>query len=197
MIKINLSTAKKATDLSNVGGFDFTKIKIKALLLVIVLIYLPDFFIVPMWEEERNTLNNKINDQQMKLASLKQEVVRSAALEKQIRELKAQEENLGKKLLAVKEAISEKKNPASILLYIAKNVPTELWIKELEIKGNQMLIKGEALDYTSIGNFVNSLKSSVFIQEANISNTASIVRDIDKRRIETFEVNFIIGRFDQ
>lgn len=197
MIKVNLSTAKKQVDISNIGGFDFTKLKIKALLLVIVLIYIPDFVLVPMWEEERNQLNEEVNAKQARLSTLKRKVAQSQELEKQIRELKAQEENLGKKLIAVKEAISEKRNPSDLLLYIAKNIPNELWVKELTIDKDQMVIKGEALDYTSIGNFVNSLRSSIFIREANITSTSNAVRPSDKRRIETFEVKFVIGRFAQ
>lgn len=197
MIKINLSNAKKQVDISNIGGFDFTKMKIKAVLVVIVLIYIPDFALVPLWDEEREAANQMVATKQIELNQLKKKVTESQDLEKQIRELKAQEENLGKKLTAVKQAISEKKNPAPLLLYIAKNIPAELWIKELSIDQDKMSIKGEALDYTSIGNFVNSLRSSVFIREANIVGTNSMVRDTDKRRIETFEVNFTIARFDQ
>ena len=197
MIKINLSTAKKQVDISNVGGFDFTKLKIKPLLLIIVLIYIPDFVLVPMWDQEREEVNQQVNAKQSQLSSLKRKVAQSQELEKQIRELKAQEENLGKKLVAVKEAISEKRNPSSLLTYIAKNMPETLWIKELDINADQMIIKGEALDYTSIGNFVNSLRSSIFIREASITSTSNAVRDSDKRRIETFEVKFLIGRFDQ
>lgn len=197
MIKINLSTAKKQVDISNIGGFDFTKLKIKPLLLFMVLIYIPDFVLVPMWDQEREELNQQVNAKQARLSSLKRKVAQSQELEKQIRELKAQEENLGKKLVAVKEAISEKRNPSSLLTYIAKNIPESLWIKELVINADQMIIKGEALDYTSIGNFVNSLRSSIFIREANITGTSNAVRESDKRRIETFEVKFQIGRFDQ
>jgi Tfp pilus assembly protein PilN len=197
MIKINLSTGKKQLDISNVGGFDFTQIKIKALLLVTFLIYVPDFLIYPMWETERETLNQEVANKNTHLSGLKRKVAQSQDLERQIKELKAQEENLGKKLTAVKQAISEKRNPAPILLYIAKNIPPELWIKDLVINNEHMTIKGEALDYTSIGNFVNSLRSSVFIKEANIAGTSSSVRDSDKKRIETFEVKFTIARFEQ
>lgn len=197
MIKINLSSAKKQVDISNIGGFDFTKLKIKPLLIIIALIYVPDFVLVPMWEQERNTMNEELNTKQSKLSTLKRKVAQSQDLEKQIRELKAQEENLEKKLTAVKQAISEKRNPAPLLLYIAKNMPAELWIKDIQISQEQMVIKGEALDYTSIGNFVNSLRSSVFIRDANIASTTSIVRPSDKRRIETFEVKFGIARFEQ
>lgn len=197
MIRINLSTEKKQVDISNIGGFDFTKVKIKAVLLVIGLIYVPDMLLVPMWEEERTAVGDEITTRQKKLSDLKRQVALSQDLEKQIRELKAQEENLGKKLTAVKQAISEKRNPAPILLYVAKNIPPELWIKELDLNPDQMVVRGEALDYTSIGNFVNSLRSSVFIREANISGTSSVFRPQDKRRIETFEVIFSIARFDQ
>jgi Tfp pilus assembly protein PilN len=150
-----------------------------------------------MWEEERNATNESVTQKQGQLNKLKRQVSKSQDLEKQIRELKAQEESLGKKLTAVKQAISEKRNPANILLYLAKNVPDELWIKELVVDQEKMVIKGDALSYASIGNFVNSLRSSVFIRDANIISTSSIVRDQDKRRIETFEVQFGIARFDQ
>ena len=196
MIKINLSNEKKQVDLANVGGFDFSKVKIKPLLLVMVLVYLPDVLLAPILEEQKETANQELATKQAQLNSLKRKVSAAKDMDKQIKELKAQEENLGKKLIAVKQAISEKRNPSNILLYIAKNIPAELWIKSLTIDQDKMTIKGEALDYTSIGNFVNSLRSSIFIKDANISETNSTVRP-DKRRIETFEVVFGIARFDQ
>jgi hypothetical protein len=52
------------------------------------------------------------------------------------------------------------------------------------------------LSYTSVGNFVNNLRSSVFIREANIKSTTSNVRESDKRRIESFEISFAVARFE-
>jgi Tfp pilus assembly protein PilN len=196
MIKINLSAAQKQVDISNLAGFDFTKLKIKAVIIACVVIYLPDFLLMPMLESEFTVRTQEFSALQSQSSSLKRKVSQSAALEKQIRELKAQEENLGKKLTAVKEAISLKRNPANLLLYISKNMPEDLWIKELAIEAETMLIKGEALNYTSIGNFVNNLRSSVFIKDANIKSTTSNIRESDKRRIETFEISFAIARFE-
>lgn len=196
MIKINLSTAQKQMDISNLGGFDFTKLKIKPLILAIVLMYLPDVFITPIWEGEFATRTAELQELQSQSNSLKRKVSQSANMEKQIKELKAQEENLGKKLTAVKQAISLKRNPSNLLLYIAKNIPQDLWIKELNIEKELMIIKGEALSYTSVGNFVNNLRSSVFIKDASIKNTTNAVRESDKKRIESFEIHFGIARFD-
>jgi Tfp pilus assembly protein PilN len=196
MIKINLSPAQKQLDFSNFGGLDFTRVKIVPVFVAIVALYLPDFILVPMWEEDRNAKSQEISEKKGELGKLRSQVNQSAVLEKQIRELKIQEENLRKKLTAVKQAISEKKNPSNLLLYIAKNIPPELWIKELTIDGDSMLISGEALNYTSVGNFLNNLKSSVFIKDSNIINSASEVRESDKRRVETFQAKFGIARFE-
>lgn len=196
MIKINLSAAQKQVDISNLGGFDFTKLKIKAVILACVIIYVPDFFLVPMWEDDFMMKTQELSNLQAQSNSLKRKVSQSSTYEKQIRELKAQEENLGKKLTAVKQAISLKRNPANLLLYISKNMPEDLWIKELNIDGETMLVRGEALNYTSVGNFVNNLRSSVFIKDANIKSTTSNVRESDKRRIESFEISFAVARFE-
>jgi Tfp pilus assembly protein PilN len=196
MIKINLTAAQKQMDISNLGGFDFTKLKIKAVILAVVCMYLPDLFITPIWEGEYETRSGELQQLQGESNSLKRKVSKSAELEKQIKELKAQEENLGKKLTAVKQAISLKRNPSNLLLYISKNIPDDLWIKELNIDKELMIVKGEALSYTSVGNFVNNLRASVFIKDASIKNTTNAVRESDKKRIESFEIHFGIARFD-
>jgi Tfp pilus assembly protein PilN len=196
MIKINLSVAQKQVDISNLGGFDFTKLKIKAVMVVIALIYVPDFVLLPIWETDFTTKSQEFEVLQQKSRALKKKVAQSSTLEKQIRELKMQEENLGKKLTAVKQAIGLKRNPSNLLLYISKNMPADLWIKELTIEGENLSVRGESLTYGSVGNFVNNLKSSVFIREANIKSTTSTVRESDKRRIESFELSFAVSRFD-
>ena len=196
MIKINLSLKQKKAGMANLGGIDFTKIKFGPVGLAILLVYVPDFFLSSMWEDDFNAKNQELTTQQELLKTKQAEVSRSAELEKQIQELKAQEENLGKKLIAVKQAISAKRNPSNLLLYIAKNIPDDLWIKELVLEDNTMIIKGEGLSYTGVGNFVNNLRSSIFISDANIKSTTSNVRESDKRRIETFEVHFTIARLE-
>lgn len=197
MIKINLSPDRQQLNISNVGGIDFTKVKPKALLLVIALLYLPDFFVLPMWQESLQQKQQELQTLKTTLSQLKTDVNRAKDFEKQIQDLKTQEQSLGQKLVAVKEAINVKKNPAALLLYVAKNTPKNLWINELVIDKDLMTIKGEALDFKSIDDFNSSLKSSVYIKEANIVSTVSGVRESDKVRVETFEVKFAIARFDQ
>lgn len=197
MIRINLVQNKSKVDLANLGGLDLSTIKIKAVALALVLLYVPDFTIIPMWTGEKNDLQAVINQKKGELSALSRKVEEARTYEQQIKELQAQEENLSQKLVAVKEAISEKKNPAALLLYIAKNTPEDLWLTELTIVGNEMTIKGEALSYPHVGDFVSNLSSSVFIGSSNIVRTGSITKEPEKRRVEEFEVKFTISRFEQ
>jgi hypothetical protein len=59
-----------------------------------------------------------------------------------------------------------------------------------------MIIKGEALNYGSVGTFLSNLRSSVFIRDASIKSTTSEVRASDKKRIEKFEVHFSLARLE-
>src|SRR5690606_6985384 len=197
MIRVNLTQTKGQLDLSNLGGLDLSTMKAKAVALAIVLLYIPDFTIIPMWEGERANLQAQISQRNQELGELLEKVQEAQTYEQQIKDLQAQEENLSQKLVAVKEAISEKKNPAALLLYISKNTPDDLWLTELTIKGNELSIKGEALSYPHVGEFVSNISSSVFISSSNIVRTANKTRDEDKRRVEEFEVKFIIARFEQ
>ncbi|HLW55818.1 MAG TPA: PilN domain-containing protein [Bacteriovoracaceae bacterium] len=197
MIRINLAHSKGQVDLANVGGLDLSKIKIKAVIIAIILLYVPDMTFIPMWQTEREELQAQINQKNAVYSDLRKKVDEGKTYEQQIKELQAQEENLGQKLVAVKEAISEKKNPAALLLYIARNTPDDLWFTELTMKDNELIIKGEALNYPSVGEFVSNISASVFIGSSNIIRTASKVRDDDKKRVEEFEIKFIISRFEQ
>ena len=197
MIRINLSSSKKSVDLGKLSGLDFSAIKVKAVGIAIVLMYLPDFTLFPMLESEKQALQEIINQKSAENSRLTRKINEAKVYEQQIKELQAQEESLSQKLVAVKNAISEKKNPSSLLLYIAKHTPEDLWLTSISIKESEMIIKGEALNYPAVGNFVSSLSDSVFITNSNIVKTGNKFREEDKKRVEEFEVKFTIGRFDQ
>ncbi len=197
MIKINLINTQKQLNMTNVGGFDFTKIKTKAVALALLILYAPDFTLIPMWEQEMADKQTEVTTVTAELTSLKRKMGQAQELEKQIRDLKEQERILTEKLTVVKEILNEKRNPASLLVYLAKNTPKEVWITELTFANDELRLIGESLDYANIGRFLESVKSSVFIKEANVTKSESIVREADKRRVERFEINFKIARLNQ
>ena len=165
MIKINLLVGKKPLDITNVGGFDLSQINLKLLLFAIFLSYVPDWFIYDSFEEsikKENALSAAANKEfriiNKKVKSLK-------AIEKQIRALELLDKQLNEKLNVVRDIIKINTNPINILLYISKNIPSELWLKEVTIEKNLLKIKGESRSPKIIGNFMDSLKSSIFFRK--------------------------------
>jgi Tfp pilus assembly protein PilN len=197
MIKINLTTAQKQLDMTNVGGFDFTKIKLKAVGIAILILYAPDFVLLPMWEQERTDKQGEVTSITMELNSLKRKITEANELEKQIQDLKEQERILTEKLTVVKQILNDKKNPSDLLHYISKNIPKDVWLTEMIFANDELKLFGESLDYASIGKFLESVKSSVFVREASVTKSESVVREIDKKRVEKFEINFKIARLNQ
>ena len=197
MISINLSTQKKAVDITNVGGLDLSKIKVKFVLIAILISYLPDFVILPSLEQEREAAQENINTLSAEAAKKKKQVNSLKGFDKQIQQLKRREQQLVEKLELVKTIISKKKNPWKVLEYVAKNIPPEIWLTEIFYEDDKMVFKGLSMDYTNQGVFLENLKRSVFFAD-NISyskvDTASMTSEMKK--MAPFEITANIVRYE-
>jgi Tfp pilus assembly protein PilN len=197
MIQINLTTNKKPLDLSDVGGMDLSKINVKMVLIAIVLLYVPDILILPSFEEEKMIANQELaqlSEQQQKLA---QEVSKLKEFDLQIQQLKRREQQLLEKLALVKTIISKKKNPWNILVYVAKNIPPEIWLTEILYEGDKIVFKGLSTDYTNQGLFLENLKKSIFFSE-NLSYSKTNTSNLDEslKKLAPFEVTATITRYE-
>jgi len=197
MISINLSTQKKAVDITNVGGFDLSKIKVKFVLIAILISYVPDFVILPSLEQERTAAQENINTLSAEAAKKKKQVNSLKGFDKQIQQLKRREQQLVEKLELVKTIISKKKNPWKVLEYVAKNIPPEIWLTEIYYEDDKMVFKGLSMDYTNQGVFLENLKRSVFFAD-NISyskvDTAAMTSEMKK--MAPFEITANIVRYE-
>jgi Tfp pilus assembly protein PilN len=197
MIQINLTTFKKPLDLSDVGGMDLSKINVKMVLIAIAVLYLPDILILPSFESEMITANQEIDqlsEQQQKLAK---EVSKLKEFDLQIQQLKRREQQLIEKLGLVKTIINKKKNPWNILVYVAKNIPPEIWLTEILYEGDKIVFKGLSTDYTNQGLFLENLKKSIFFSE-NLSYSKTDTSNLGEglKKLAPFEVTATITRYE-
>lgn len=170
MIQINLSTLKKPVDISNLGGLDLSKVNVKMVLLAIFLSYVPDFLVYPAWEneilEQEQTLDT-LTTQKKKLST---DVEALKDFDKQIEALNKQEEKLKAKLEVVKAILNKRQNPWEVMVYVAKNIPTDLWLTTINYEGKKIVFKGLSVDYTSQGIFLENIKKSIFFDTNVIYN---------------------------
>lgn len=197
MIKINLSTVKKPMDLANVGGFDLSKINVKWVVLAIVFLYAPDFFVVDNLTEIRDARDQELQALIAQKNKITKEVNELKNFDKQIEMLKRREEELASKLEVVKSILSTKKNPWNILVYVAKNIPPEIWLTEIKYEGDKLQIKGRSSDYQSQGIFLENLKKSIFFDK-NITYQKNDAAPTgrDNRKLASFDITAVITRYE-
>lgn len=197
MIEINLSTTQKAIDLQNVGGVDLSKINVKMVLLALVILYLPDFYLASMFEEENAAAQARFESLTKERDKLKRQVEGLQEYDKQIQALRRQEQKLKDKLDVVRSILSKRQNPWPILAYVARNIPPEVWLREITFANSKLVFRGMSLDYTPQGVFLENLKKSVFF-EKNITYTKSDASSLpeDEKNLAPFEITATVSRFE-
>ena len=196
MIKINLSPQKKKFRLPVVLGIDLGLLNIKLILVALLLIMAPPFFFQNKWEEEAKLMDNEILSLKETSRKLSQKIKQVGVLQEKVDAFNNQERKLNKRLAVVKKLIKMRKNPVNILLYLTKNTPDDLWLKKVEIDNDQFRLEGNSLTYTSIGKFLEGLKSSIFFGDSlNLEKSETVKDEYSGKRKEYFSVSGKVERY--
>jgi Tfp pilus assembly protein PilN len=196
MVKINFSLTKKVIDLQDVGGINFSNLNVKLTLVMILLSYVPEWFVYQEFEDQLKSAEAEVrtlNNEQRKLAKKKKNY---SQYEDKFEALRDQQNRLNEKLKIVKTIITTKKNPEELLHYVAKNMPKNLWVYELKIEQNVFELKGRSRDYKSVGLFIQSLKNSIFFSNTLKLDSSKTVEISENKRVEEFVLKGNIVRFN-
>ncbi len=198
MIETNLSISHKPTELPVVAGVDLNLVNIKLVVIVIVIgFFLPDMLITPTWQSDLSDIQNQVKTLNVENQKLTKEKSKYRYIEDQIKELQSQETRLKERLNVVRSIIKTRRTPLNILLYLAKNIPEDLWITKLEIKQDKFILDGKSLSFSSVGKFVGSLRNSIFFnKDLKMSSTKSEEDQKTGVRLETFGITASIARFE-
>lgn len=204
MIEINLSHNRKGFgSKGSSGALDLSKLNSKMVIIGLLLMYAPSFFLQDFFDGEKNRVNQEIQILSAENKKTVKELRSLRELQKQVEKHQEEEKKLKAKLEIVREIISNRKNPFQIMLYISKNIPDSVWINKLKIEKNQLIIEGMATSYKSIGIFTNNLKSSIFFSfvtykqidksRSAIGGTSQVANN---KFTENFEVIANISRYE-
>ncbi len=116
------------------------------------------------------SLNNKINEYNVKIENIKNEV---AKYDKIVKEIAAIENKLGvlnKKTSIIKNLGLNRKEPVRLLDTMTFTViPKRMWFTSLEAKGKLVTIKGLALDNKTVADFMTRLEDSKLFVSVNLT----------------------------
>jgi Tfp pilus assembly protein PilN len=164
MIEINLSPTFKGerSELQRI----LSLLNIKWLLISVLISFVPqgiyETIIESDIQEKKNTeiaLSQAINGLTTKMNELKK-------MEDEVAALKELELNLGSRIDVVRKVIEKKQNPFSVLLYIAENIPEDVWITEITISDGNLEVLGFSQSWKSIGKLIDNLKNSIFFSKS-------------------------------
>ncbi|MBT7608527.1 MAG: hypothetical protein HN576_02145 [Bacteriovoracaceae bacterium] len=200
MIEINLIKKKAAFEIPIILGMNLNLINYKILIIAYICTFTPEWFLKPELNIIEKDLKIKIAVKQKRLAKLKAEVGKNTNLEDQLDAFNRQIEKLKERSIQVENIINSKTNPSKLLERIARAMPEELWLTQIEInERSEIKISGLANSYKAIGDFITNANSSPFFGKSLILSKSGVLdeKKINTEvRLEKFEVKGSIETYE-
>lgn len=115
------------------------------------------------------SLNNKINDYNVKIENIKNEVAKYNKITKEVEDIKDRLDILNKKTGVIKNLELNRKEPVRLLdIMTSMVIPKQMWFTNLEAKEEVVTIKGFALDNKTVADFMTRLEESKLFDSVNL-----------------------------
>ena len=197
MIKINLIVKKKELGKFSRLGLDFSKLKVKFVLLSVIIFYASSALLNGYIKGVESKKDNELAALNKKMQTLMKEISRNKEVEKKIEKIVSQEKMLHEKKEIIEVRVKERKNPSKIMIYLSKNIPEDVWIKKLTLKNDQIHMECVTSTYNSINTFVENLKSSIYFNKSfKLSSVKTEVNKKTGKRTESFNISGEIERYN-
>jgi len=196
MIQINLRSQPVQGN-AFLGDFDLSKINFTYIVIgVLVYTFVPGL-VKDHFVSEQESIQKKIDLLLAEKKTIEAELEKVAAIETRIEKMKEQEESFNARLKVVQKVLDSKHNPMQMLHFIAQNIPKDVWLIDIKIDNSMLELKGNALNYDSIGTFISQLKDSIFFDKnVFLENYTTKDGDQAKTRYEEFLIKATIARFE-
>ena len=199
MIKINLALRKQsgvnapATLGGSLGKLDLAILKelpIKKVLVPIVIGYVATTFLDNYKQEQVEILVGILNNNKAGTVKLQADLTKYKDYDVVKKTLEEDETTVKAKLETIKTLISGRAAPLKMMNTIAKVIPKNVWLTEINMDKKGFAIKGGSLDFSLISDFMKSLKESDIFSGVDLIDTQQIVTE--RSEIATFDLK--LGR---
>jgi len=174
MIKINLLPVRAERR----KEFIRKQLSIVALSIVCALAVMAFFFF---------RLQNHYNSTNSSLHRTNKEIKRLEPVIRKINAYKIQKDDISRKISIIIDLDRYRLAPVVVLSDLNQLRPEKLWFNSIKTKGKRLTISGVAVDNETIVTFLNSLKESVPLKEANLTLLRS--RNIKALKLKAFTID--------
>ncbi len=211
MIKINLALKKSASlvgepgaeggtsatsftrltqmDLKNIRVQDLASIpKLKEIIILVVFWYGASYGKDYYFAEEVRKMEEQVAELKAKEADLKKALEEVKKFESVKIALEGDERIVRSKLETIEKLAQDRAGPPRILLALSSALPRDVWLADLRVDTAEVLMRGDAIDFGPISDFVKGLNESVVFKEVNLKSS-QLLRDETGRDAYRFELS--------
>lgn len=123
-----------------------------------------------------SSLDRQIAEQQAEYDKLKEIIAEVENYKKRANELE-------RKINVIEKLKTNQLGPVRIMDEVSKALPDLLWLTNMDLKGNLLTIRGQALNENAVANFITNLTASPFFAEPNLK-----VMQQDNRGVFSFDL---------
>lgn len=110
-------------------------------------------------------VHNEIKEKDRQIAVAQREADELAAILEEVADYEAKKTSLENKITTINELKANQTGPVRIMDEISRALPQLLWLSSLEMKGNVIVVRGEAFNTNAVANFSENLDKVPEFQE--------------------------------
>lgn len=202
MIKINLATRKQSVALASDGTqatstqslFKFDArldgvkdLPIRKYVVFFIAAFALHYFVGDFEQQKLATFDaeiSKLNIEQSKLMADFNKTKQYAPLKKQ---LDQDETMIRTKINTVQKLIADRQTPPKLFAALSSATPDDVWLSEVEIKGDDVSFVGDAQQFSDIPDFMKSISESAYFSDISLDESDS-TKDKDGQQIAHFKL---------
>jgi type IV pilus assembly protein PilN len=160
MIKINLQVEARAVKIARPPLISLGGANVNNYIILAVLLLAMGFVGINYWRisSQLSAVNDELAQNQREFDRLKPIIAEVEAFKKKNAELKH-------KIDVIEQLKANQFGPVRIMDEVSKSLPDLLWLTGLDLSGNTLALRGQALNENAVANFIANLAASPFFSE--------------------------------
>ncbi|MGE5237007.1 MAG: PilN domain-containing protein [Acidobacteriota bacterium] len=163
MIKINLLVEARAEKAARAPMVSLGAANLNNYILLGVLILGLGYVGITYWR-----LSSRLSDVTREVADNQREYERLKPIIAEVEAFKKKNAELRHKIEVIEQLKANQQGPVRLMDEVSKALPDLTWLTNMEVAGNVVKIKGQALNENAVANFIANLASSPFFSEPSL-----------------------------
>jgi len=204
MIKINLALKKHGVGIiprEKGAGFNFGALSsgmntdfvkdplFRKFGLVLVVAIMATYLLDGFKDDELKKLDDLLAKTNEANAKISAQLTKTKGYEGLKKQIDADETTLRTKLDTIKKLITDRQIPPKLMASLSTGTPSELWLSELSMDEKELKLKGYALGYTQITEFLKALGENEFLSDPKLVDSKQTRDSITGQEMANFELS--------